>query len=116
VIQQLAVAIGFRDQADLFLEGGRIDDAPEGSKPLSPSDRARTVLATETVFASNLVGSGHDWSITTGFPDTETLRLLRAIQRKSPRSVIAVTGTERGTKPPANRFAERPHLPLSARS
>lgn len=100
VTQELAVAMGFRDQADLFLEGDRIKGALEDREPLTPLDWARTVLATEIVFASNLVGSGRDWSITTGFGDVETLALLRAIQGKVPRSVFEVIGTELGTRPP----------------
>lgn len=100
VTQELAVAMGFRDQADLFLEGDQIKGALEDREPLTPLDWARTVLATEIVFASNLVGSGRDWSITTGFADVETLALLRAIQGKVPRSVFEVIGTELGTRPP----------------
>jgi len=96
----MAVAMGFRDQADLFLEGDRIIDVLEARQPMTPLDWARTVLATEVVFASQLIGSGHDWSITTGLEDGETLKLLRGIQRKLPRSVVAVIGTDLGTKPP----------------
>lgn len=100
VTQELALAMGFRDQEDLFRDGDRLIAALETSDPMTPLDWARTILATEIVFASNLVGSGCDWSITTGFSDAETLLSLRAIQRKVPREVYAVFGRELGTRPP----------------
>jgi hypothetical protein len=100
VTQELAVAMGFHDQADLFHEGDRLIAAIEAAEPMTPLDWARTLLATEIVFASNLVGSGRDWSITTGFSDAETLASLREIQRKVPRAVYAVFGRELGTRPP----------------
>jgi hypothetical protein len=100
VTEEFAVAMGFRDQADLFRQADRIIDEIEAAQPLSPVDWARTVLATEIVFASNLIGSGWDWAITTGFSDSDTLRILREIQRKLPHRVVAVIGSEIGTKPP----------------
>ncbi|MFD2091298.1 hypothetical protein [Blastococcus deserti] len=53
-------------------------------QPLTRRDWARALLATEIVFASNLVGSGLDWSSTTGLSDEETIALLRTLQRKIP--------------------------------
>jgi hypothetical protein len=100
VTQELAVAMGFRDQDDPFAEGDRIRIALEARQPLSPLDWARMVPATEIVFASQLVGSGWDWSITTGFTDADTIRILREVQRGLPRSVVAAVGSEFGTKPP----------------
>lgn len=100
VTQELAVAMGFRDQADLFSDGDRLVEALQAGQPMTPLDWARTILATEIVFASNLVGSGRDWSVTTGFSDADTLASLREIQRKVPRDVYAVFGRELGTRPP----------------
>jgi len=100
VTQELAVAMGFRDQADLFREGDRLIEALQGRHPMSPLDWARVILATEIVFASNLVGSGRDWAIATGISDAETLASLREIQRKVPRAVYAAFGRELGTRPP----------------
>lgn len=91
--------MGFQDQADLFNDGDRLIAMLETSDPMTPLDWARTILATEIVFASNLVGSGRDWSITTGFSDSETLASLREIQGKVPRAVYAVFGRELGTRP-----------------
>jgi hypothetical protein len=81
----LARAMGFRDEDDLLGTGRRIGDALEDHKPLSQRDWVRALLATEIVFASDVVGSGLDWPTTTGLPDDETIRILRQIQRKIPR-------------------------------
>ncbi|MGN6608640.1 MAG: hypothetical protein ACTHMS_16725 [Jatrophihabitans sp.] len=99
ITEEFAVALGFIDQADLFRQAERIIAALNADQPLSPLDWARTVLATEVVFVSNLVGSGREWSITTGLPDADTIRILREVQRKLPSEVRAVVGTSLGTKP-----------------
>jgi hypothetical protein len=52
---------------------------------LSRDDWRRVLLATEVVFASDVFGSGLDWSTTTGFSDADSISLLRSIQRKMPR-------------------------------
>lgn len=41
----------------------------------------------EIVFASDVFGSGIDWSTTVGRTDEETIRILRSLQRKIARSV-----------------------------
>jgi hypothetical protein len=53
---------------------------PAEGQPLSRADWRRALLATEIVFASDVVGSGLDWSITTGLADEDTIGLLRAMQ------------------------------------
>ena len=61
---------------------------------MTAKDWQRLLLATEVVFASDLIGSGHDWPITTGFADERTIHLLRSIQRKTTgrlRSIPATT-------------------------
>lgn len=84
----MAVAMGFRDVKDLLKEGSRIRaDISEG-RPLTYADWRRALLATEIVFASDVVGSGVDWSTTTGLEDEETIRMLRSIQRK----IVAASG------------------------
>ena len=42
----------------------------------------RSLLMTEVVFASDVVGSGMEWTITTGLTDQETIATLRGLQRK----------------------------------
>jgi len=81
---ELAVAMGFGSVADLFAQGDRIERALKDREPLTRDDWVRTLLATEIVFASNVVGSGHDWSITTGMSDEESIRLLRSVQERIP--------------------------------
>jgi hypothetical protein len=49
---------------------------------IAGADWARILLATEIVFASDLMGSGTEWRTTTGMTDEETINLLRGIQRK----------------------------------
>jgi hypothetical protein len=80
--ETLAIAMGFRDVADLQDEGYRFADDLLARRSLSTNDWRRALLATEIVFASDVLGSGIDWSITTGMDDNETLRMLRSVQRK----------------------------------
>lgn len=96
---ELAMAMGFRNMLDVFSEGDRLRDALAAELPLSRLDWCRTLLATEIVFASNLVGSGRDWSITTGIPDAEALTTLRSVQRKLTREVRGLIGHGLGTRP-----------------
>jgi hypothetical protein len=78
----LAHLLGFADTEALFDEGYAIADALRVGESLTQVDWRRALLATEIVFASDLVGSGIDWSITTRFSDEETIRALRGAQRK----------------------------------
>jgi hypothetical protein len=83
--------MGFRSEEDLLRgDGRRLREALDRSEPLTRSDWRRTLLATEIVFASDVVGAGWDWSITTGLSDEETIRLLRAVQRKVARALRSV--------------------------
>ncbi|MFE5502875.1 hypothetical protein ACFQ73_09980 [Amycolatopsis japonica] len=79
--EALAAAMGFRSVADLLEDGRRLRTALAARKPLSPQDWRRVMAATEIVFASDVFGSGLDWSITTGFSDEQTIKILRRLQR-----------------------------------
>jgi len=79
---EMAVAMGFHSVQDLFDSGKRLRSAINSGEPLAASEWLRVLLATEIVFASNGIGSGLDWSITTGMSDEESLTLLRSVQRK----------------------------------
>ncbi len=81
--------MGFAGVSDMFAEQRRPIDTIESSLAMSRFDWLRVLLATEIVFASDLVGSGRDWSITTGLPDDQTLVTLRSIQRKVTRELRA---------------------------
>lgn len=99
--EEFARALGFDSVSDLFVQGDRLRHALRASDPLTPLDWARTLLATETVFASRVVGAGADWPITTGFSDQESLQLLRTVQKKLARLVRPVVGNGLGTRPPS---------------
>jgi hypothetical protein len=81
---EMAVAMGFASVQDLFDHGARLRTAIATRFPLTASDWLRVLLATEIVFASNCVGSGLDWPITSGYSDDESFAALRSIQRKLP--------------------------------
>jgi hypothetical protein len=83
----LAVGIGFDSAADLLSEGRRLREALRDGQPFSRQDWRRALVATEIAFASDVYGSGWDWSITSGLSDEEPIRILRSLQRKLARSV-----------------------------
>ena len=73
--------MGFLDAQDLLDQCRVLNLALGEDAPLKAADWARALLATEIVFASDLAGSGVEWSTTTGFTDEATIRTLRSIQR-----------------------------------
>jgi hypothetical protein len=80
--------MGFRSGEDLRRGKGReLREALRRGEHLTREDWRRTLLATEIVFASDVVGAGMDWSITTGLSDEETIKVLRTIQRKIGRAL-----------------------------
>jgi hypothetical protein len=97
--EEMAVAMGFRSIDDLFMEGDRLSATLERAEAMTRFDWCRVLLATEIVFASNLVGSGWDWSITSGVSDAESLVTLRRIQLKLTREVRGLIGNGLGTRP-----------------
>jgi hypothetical protein len=79
---ELAVAMGFAGVEDLEVQARRLREALKDSIPLSAADWTRVLAATEVAFASNVLGSGLDWSSTVGLSDEATIRLLRKLQLK----------------------------------
>jgi hypothetical protein len=79
---ELALAMGFAGRDGLYDERQRLLAGLAGSEPLELFDWARILVLTEFAFASNVFGSGLDWSITTGIADAEAVELLRSVQRK----------------------------------
>jgi hypothetical protein len=61
---------------------GRLAHAVTEGQSLTTLDWARVLYLTECSWASSLVGAALDFSIVTGFSDTEGLGLLRGLQRK----------------------------------
>ncbi|MFJ8963475.1 hypothetical protein ACIRG5_29220 [Lentzea sp. NPDC102401] len=76
------MGMGFRSVQDLLEKCQSLRVELHEDRPLEAVDWARVLLAVEVVFVSDLVGSGVEWSTTTGFDDATTLLRLRAIQRK----------------------------------
>ena len=97
--EEMAIALGFGGVQALHDGARRLRADLEAGRPLTAIDWARVFTATEVVFASHLIGSGLEWSITTGRSDEETLALLRRAQRKLPREVFAVIGDGFGSRP-----------------
>ncbi|MGA4539424.1 hypothetical protein ACPA54_05465 [Uniformispora flossi] len=93
---QLAVGMGFADMNDLLDRSRRLQAALRDDVPLAPADWARTLLAAEIVFVSDLAGSGVDWPTTTGLTDEATIRTLRSIQRKLAKVVRRYYGKHPG--------------------
>ncbi|MFF4922504.1 hypothetical protein ACFY4B_18155 [Kitasatospora sp. NPDC001261] len=89
---QLAIGMGFASTQDLLDQCRRLRSALGEDLPLSPVDWARTLLAVEIVFISDLAGTGFEWSTTTGRSDESTIGILRSIQRKIARTVSPYYG------------------------
>lgn len=94
--EQLAVAMGFNGANDLLVQRDRLAGALAAGAPLTRLDWARTLLATELAFISDIAGSGVDWSTTTGLSDTDSIKLLRSIQRKAAGRGLIEVWTRRG--------------------
>jgi hypothetical protein len=96
--EEMAVALGFASVEDLFTETDRLIRVVESEQPMPALDWLRVLLATEVVFASNVIGSGRDWEATTGLSDEESLATLRVIQRKLA-GIRRLVGRGFGTRP-----------------
>ncbi|MET9923850.1 MULTISPECIES: hypothetical protein [unclassified Streptomyces] len=92
--------MGFDGTKDLHHRLLRIRAALIAREALEPMDWARALLATELAFASDVVGSGYEWSTTTGWSDETTVRVLRSTQLKLIRTVAPLVGRALGTRPP----------------
>jgi hypothetical protein len=96
--EEMSIALGFESVEDLFAQRDRLIEAIGAGEPMTRFDWLRVLLATEIVFASNLVGSGMDWSITTGLSDAESVVTLRGVQRKLTSHVRGLIGNGFGTR------------------
>jgi len=91
--------MGFSGLDDLYATGRRLQQAIEQRMPLTRLDWLRALLATEIVFASDVVGSGHDWMFTTGISDADTIARLRGLQVTLGRETSGLIGHGFGTRP-----------------
>ena len=80
--EEFAIAMGFHGLDDMFRQIGRLLKAIANCEPLAPTEWVRTLLLTEVVFASTVVGGGLDWSSATDISDLVTITTLRELQLK----------------------------------
>lgn len=80
--ESLAVAMGFSGLDDLDREGQRIGAAILAGEPLAPRDWTRALLSTELIFASDVVGTGREWTVIQGGTNAHWIQVLRGLQTK----------------------------------
>jgi hypothetical protein len=88
--EEFAVSMGFASAANMSAGCVEICRSLEVDRSLTPRDWTRALLSLEIAFASDLVGSGVEWSTATGLSDEVTVRDLRSIQRKLAKVVFPV--------------------------
>ena len=74
--------MGFGDLERMFVEMDRLYQITKLHQAIGRWDWARTLLTTEIVFASSVIGSGREWQTTTVLNDAGSLETLRSMQRK----------------------------------
>ena len=79
---ELAAVMGFASAESLGREVPMLLNQVETGGALRASDWRRVLLAVELSFASDVVGSGLDFSTTSGIPDEESIVILRGVQRE----------------------------------
>jgi hypothetical protein len=78
---EVATVVGFESASAFHADTQRLRRNVERGQ-LSSTDARRALVATEIVFASDVIGAGVEWETVTGLSDVDTLRLLRGLQRK----------------------------------
>ena len=78
----LAVAIGFADLEDLSDQGGRIAEAIYEGEAVSRRDWSRAMFAAEVCFASDVLGTGSEFTVIHAGTDAHWIDVLRRLQRK----------------------------------
>ena len=79
-------AMGFSSTERLSDQTSALWERLHARPALSRDEWRKVLLAAEVVFASDVVGSGLDWPLTTGMPDVQTIGTLRGLQRKLARA------------------------------
>lgn len=82
----LAVAMGFSDLEDLQEDGDRIARAIAAGHPLSVRDWTRALVAAEFAFASEVLGTGGEWTTIQGGSDEHWINVLRKLQHRVPKA------------------------------
>ena len=104
----MAEAMGFGDVERMWVEMDRLKRITKRHQAMSRWDWARTLLATEIVFASSVIGGGQDWQADTGLSDAASLQTLRSLQDKLMRTIAndVMREEEIGRHDPAAAEAE----------
>ena len=79
---ELVNVMGFETVSIFDTERKRLADAIDRGEPMTRFNWRRALVATEICFASNVLGSGLDWSIVRRLSDEQTIGILRSLQRK----------------------------------
>jgi hypothetical protein len=82
---ELASAMGFSSAESLSAEAWALWGRIEAGEALTSEDWRRVLLAVEIVFASDVMGSGLDFRLTSGIADEDAIKILRGLQRRLPR-------------------------------
>jgi hypothetical protein len=82
----LAVAMGFTGVQDLTQQTSRILARLQADQPLTIRDWSRALFATELIFASDMLGTGSEWTVIHGGDDGEWIHVLRRLQSNIPAS------------------------------
>ncbi len=82
VSEAFAVALGLVDASYSGEVVERLGRSVSAGEPMTLADWQRALGVVELMFASDRFGSGLEWETTTGFGDTESIGLLRDIQRR----------------------------------
>lgn len=80
----LAVAMGFSDLEDLQEDGERIARAIAAGHPLPVRDWTRALVGAEFTFASEVLGTGGEWTTIQGGSDERWINVLRRLQHRIP--------------------------------
>lgn len=95
--EEFAVAMGFGGLEKFKAEIDVLIDALQRKLAMTRFDWARALLAVEIVFASDVIGSGSDWAVTTGIEESTALETLRAVQGKLSKETRCLIGAGLGT-------------------
>jgi hypothetical protein len=75
-------ALGFENYADIFPWTNDKMHAIGPVMEMTRADWTQFITLVEVGFASDNAGAGLEWSPISGIPDSQSIRILRAIQRK----------------------------------
>jgi len=78
----VAQAMGFSGADDLCDQGQRLAIAIRAGRPLSGPDWVRALATAEIAFASDVLGTGLEWTVINGGQETHWFEVLRGLQTK----------------------------------